>query len=418
MALPSSLNMIQLHAGQMKVFSSPHRFKVVCAGRRWGKSMLSISMIIRAAAKERKQRVWYVAPTYQMARQILWDALIEAVPRKWVKKKNDTTMVIILKNGSEISLKGADKPDTLRGVALNFVVLDEFQDMKPDTWYKVLRPTLSSTRGGALIIGTPKGFSEFHKLWTIGQDTALQDKGQWCSWQFVTADSPFVPNSEIEAAKNDMDPKSFAQEYLASFENMSGRVYYPFDRNIHVKPLMFNPKLPIYVGQDFNIDPMSSVILQPQPNGEIWVVDEVVLFSSNTVEVCDELERRYWRTKSQVTLFPDPAGAYRQHARGESDVDIFKEKGFNRIDFPKKHPNIADRVNAVNSRLYSAAGEVRMYIDPKCKHLIESLEKVIYKPGSRDIDKKAGVEHSADALGYPIHRKYPVKKRVIVGGSR
>lgn len=261
MAIPSSLSLVQLHSGQMQVFQSPHRFKVVCAGRRWGKSRLSISTIIRAAAKEKKQRVWYVAPTYQMARQILWDDLQEVLPRKWVRKKNDTTMTIVLKNGSEIALKGADKPDTLRGVALHFVVLDEFQDMKPDTWYKVLRPTLSSTRGGALIIGTPKGFSEFHKLWTIGQNKDLQRKGQWKSWQFVTADSPFVPSAEIEAAKNDMDPKSFAQEYLASFENMSGRVYYPFDRNVHVKPLQFNPKLPIWVGQDFNIDPMSSVIL-------------------------------------------------------------------------------------------------------------------------------------------------------------
>lgn len=188
--------------------------------------------------------------------------------------------------------------------------------------------------------------------------------------------------------------------------------------NVHVKPLQFNPKLPIWVGQDFNIDPMSSVILQPQPNGELWAVDELVLFSSNTAEVCDELERRYWRWKSQVTIFPDPAGAYRQHARGESDVDIFKEKGFLRVDYPKKHPPIADRVNAVNRMLMSASGETRLYIDPKCKHLIDSLEKVIYKPGSRDMDKTGGIEHSADALGYPVHRRYPVKNRVILGGSR
>lgn len=126
----------------------------------------------------------------------------------------------------------------------------------------------------------------------------------------------------------------------------------------------------------------------------------------------------YWRWKSQVTIFPDPAGAYRQHARGESDVDIFKEKGFLRVDYPKKHPPIADRVNAVNRMLMSASGETRLYIDPKCKHLIDSLEKVIYKPGSRDMDKTGGIEHSADALGYPVHRRYPVKNRVILGGSR
>ncbi|PHM69480.1 phage terminase large subunit [Xenorhabdus sp. KJ12.1] len=412
------LQLVQLHKGQMSVFKSPHRFKVVCAGRRWGKSRLSISKLMKEAIKSPKQRVWYIAPTYQMARQILWDDLQELIPRKWVKKKNDTTMTIVLKNGSELALKGADKPDTLRGVALHFVVLDEFQDMKPDTWYKVIRPTLSSTKGKALIIGTPKGYSAFHKLWTIGQNKSMQNKGHWKSWQFVTADSPFVPDSEIEAAREDMDPKSFAQEYLASFENMSGRVYYPFVRSTHVKPCEFNPKLPIWIGQDFNIDPMSSVVLQPQPNGELWAVDEIVLFSSNTVEVCDEIERRYWRWKNQVVIFPDPAGSYRQHARGESDIDIFKEKGFTRIDFPKKHPPIADRVNATNRLLMSAAGTVRLYIDPKCKHLIESFEKVIYKPGSRDIDKAASIEHSTDAIGYPIHRRFPVKERTILGGSR
>lgn len=183
-------------------------------------------------------------------------------------------------------------------------------------------------------------------------------------------------------------------------------------------PFAMKAGLPIWVGQDFNIDPMSSVILQPQPNGELWAIDELVLFSSNTAEVCDELERRFWRWKSQVTVFPDPAGAYRQHARGESDVDIFKEKGFLRVDYSKKHPPIADRVNAVNRMLMSASGDIRLYIDPKCKHLIDSLEKVIYKPGTRDMDKTGGIEHSADALGYPVHRRYPVKNRVILGGSR
>lgn len=411
-------NIIQLHAGQMKVFKSRARFKVVCAGRRWGKSMLSISLITKYAMKARRQRVWYIAPTYQMARQILWDELKQTINDRYVLKTNDTTMTMILKNGSEIALKGADKPDTLRGVALHFVVLDEFQDMKPETWTKVIRPTLSSTRGGALIIGTPKGFSAFYDLWKMGQDPEMVRRGQWESWQYTTAMSPFVPEDEIEAARADLDPKSFMQEYEASFTTMSGRVYYPFERETHVKLCPFNPKLPIWVGQDFNIDPMSAVVLQPQPNGEIWVVDEIVLHSSNTEEACDELERKFWRWKQQITVYPDPAGAHRQHARGESDLDIFREKGFVRIDHPKKHPAIADRVNAVNRLLRAANGAVRLYVDPSCRTTIESFEQVLYKPGTRDIDKAAGVEHITDALGYPIHRRFPVKKHSIIGVSR
>lgn len=118
----------------------------------------------------------------------------------------------------------------------------------------------------------------------------------------------------------------------------------------------------------------------------------------------------------RVTVFPDPAGAYRQHARGESDVDIFKEKGFLRVDYSKKHPPIADRVNAVNRMLMTASGDIRLYIDPKCKHLIDSLEKVIYKPGTRDMDKTGGIEHSADALGQQLISK-PVRVRTSGSGD-
>ena len=417
MAITDDYNMLQLHSGQMKVFKSKARFKVVCAGRRWGKSMLSIALMIKSAMKGRRRRVWYIAPTYMMAKQILWDELKQAINSKYVKKINDTTMTIILINGSELSLKGADKPDTLRGVALHTVVLDEFQDMKPDTWYKVLRPTLSSTRGDALIIGTPKGFSAFYDLWKIGQDEEMVARGQWESWQFVTADSPFIPEDEIEAAKLDLDPKSFEQEYLASFNTMSGRVYYPFERDLHVKLCKFNPKLPIWIGQDFNIDPMSATISQPQPNGEVWVTDEIMLYSSNTEEACEEIERKLWRWKQNITVFPDPAGAHRQHARGESDLDIFREKGFHKIDFPRKHPPIADRVNSVNKMLLNAKGEIRLYVDPSCRNTIESLEQVLYKPNSRDIDKAASVEHITDALGYNIHRKFPSRKRALIGIS-
>lgn len=413
MTIPSVLF---LHAKQMEVYRARSRFKVVVAGRRWGKTQLSkISMIRYSRVSGRL--IWYVAPSYRMAKQIMWPELIAALPKRWIEKVNETTMSIRLVNGTRIELKGADNPDSLRGVGVHYLVMDEVQDITPEAWTKVLRPTLASTGGHALFIGTPKAYNFLYELYSLGQKPENVASGTWMSWQFPTITSPFIQPDEIEAARNDMDAKSFAQEFEASFETMSGRVYHPFDRKIHVRECKFNPNMPIWVGQDFNIDPMSSVIMQPQEDGSVWCIDEVVLFGSNTEEAAEEIERKYWRHLKGITLFPDPAGQYRQHARGESDLDIFREKGFARQKFHRKHPPIADRVNAVNRMLRSADGQVRLYADPRCKSLIQSLEQTIYKAGCRDIDKDAGVEHSADALGYCIQYQFPVRKIEIAGVS-
>lgn len=415
---------LSLHPKQMEVYLNRSRFRVVVAGRRWGKTALSRVLIIKHAQRAR-QKIWYVAPTYRMAKQIMWNDLLEAIPKKWVRKVNETTLTITLVNGSRIELKGADKADSLRGVGIHFLVLDEFQDMSEETWTQVLRPTLADTGGHAIFIGTPKAYNYLYELYKLGtrgeyyvDEHGRRHRNNWSSWQFPTITSPFIPLSEIEAAKSDMDPKSFKQEFEASFETMSGRVYYPFDRREHVtEKAEFNPNLPIWVGMDFNIDPMSTVIFQPQSNGELWAVDEIVLFGSNTEEVCDELEKRYWRHQRQMVVYPDPAGGQRQHARGETDMDILREKGFKRIKYRRKHPMVADRVNAVNRMLRSADGMVRMRINPKCKHFIAALEQTIYKKGSRDVDKAAGVEHSADAGGYCIELEFPVRKLAVGGLS-
>lgn len=408
--------LLTLHAKQLEVYGSPHRFRVVVAGRRSGKTYLSRAAILREA-RFPNRKIWYVAPTYQMARQIMWDELLEAIPRRWIRKVNHSIFFIRLINGTVIELKGADKPDTLRGVGLHFVVLDEAQDMKRDVWTKVIRPTLSATNGRALIVGTPKGFNLLYELYIKGQKQELVDRGIWKSWRFATGESPFVPASELEQAMAELDPKTYRQEYDASFETMSGRVYYPFDRKIHVGKYPFNPYLPIWVGMDFNVDPMSAIILQPQPNGEIWAVDEIVLPNSSTQEVCDHLDRKFWRWQSNIVIYPDPACSQRTASRGESNLDIFRERGFKRLKFRRKHPPVVDRINSVNARLLSADGRVRMRVNETCKQLIAAFEQTIYKPGSADVDKAAGVEHPADGAGYCIELEYPLRRRELAGVS-
>jgi len=415
---------LKLHRFQKLVLSDRRRFRVIVAGRRWGKTQCAKIALVKAAAAKNGQLVWYVAPTYQMARDILWDDLKASIPISWIAKVNETRMVIYLINGSRIHLKGADKPDTLRGVGLHFLVVDEAQDVKEETWEEVLRPTLASTGGRAIFIATPKSFNWLHGKYVLGQRgaTYVDEQGRtvvndWMSWQFPTITSPFIPRAEIVQARRDMDPRSFRQEFEASFESMSGRVYYPFDRAAHVGDYKFDPKLPIYVGMDFNIDPMSLVIIQERPNGEIWVVDEAILYGSNTEEATNELARRYFKYMNQISIFPDPAGGNRNHDRGESSLDILRDAGFKAIYYKRKHPLVADRVNAVNRLLRTAEGHIRLKVDRNCRKFIDSLEQTIYKEGSREVNKKLSVEHAADAFGYYADFRHPIRKPTILGLS-
>lgn len=208
MALKLSLT---LHPKQMEVFRSKSRFRVVVAGRRWGKTALSRVLII-TKARVAKRKIWYVAPTYKMAKNIMWLDILDAIPKRWIAKINETTLSITLINGTRIELKGADKADSLRGVGVDFLVLDEFQDMSEETWTKVLRPTLADRRGEAIFIGTPKAYNYLFDLYRRGQSEEFKD---WESWQFPTITSPFIPLSEIFAARNDMGVKEFAQEFEA-----------------------------------------------------------------------------------------------------------------------------------------------------------------------------------------------------------
>lgn len=418
------MSTLLLHKGQRQVLDSPRRNRVVVAGRRWGKTQTAKTAILKRA-KLARQLIWYVAPTYKMARSIMWRELLGAIPPKWVIHKHDTRMEITLINGTQIELKGADKPDTLRGVGLHLVVIDEAQDIKHETWLKVLRPTLTTTRGEALIIGTPKAYNWLYTVYMLGQrgETYVDEKtkkrrrNSWQSWQFPTASSPFVPTEEIEQAREDLDEKSFNQEFNARFETMSGRVYYAFDRAKHLGEYPFNPTLPIWIGQDFNIDPMSSIVMQPQANGEVWVVGEVIRFGSSTQEIAEELDRLYYRHMKQITLYPDPAGQQREHVRGESDLEILRQAGFRKMLYRRKHPRVTNRVNAVNRMLVNANGVVRLKINRSCNHLIRALEETIYKAGSRDVDKSQGLEHAADALGYCIEYEFPVRGFKILGVS-
>ena len=212
----------QLLPWQQEVFADKTSFKVVAAGRRCGKSRLAATaLIIEALRCPAGSAVLYVAPTNGQARQIIWDVLLE-IGREVIQSSHINNMDITTINGAKIYVRGADRPDTLRGVSLTYAVLDEVADIKPEAWEQVIRASLSDKKGRALFIGTPKGRNWFFDLFKLGQS---DDDTEWKSWHFTTKDNPLIDPSEIEAAKKTMSTFSFKQEYMASFDNAGSDIF-------------------------------------------------------------------------------------------------------------------------------------------------------------------------------------------------
>jgi predicted phage terminase large subunit-like protein len=219
----------KLHDKQMEVFNHPARFKVCAAGRRGGKSFLSaVMLLIKALQTEddagndiKRAEVFYVAPTFNQGKDIMWNLLVElggmAAQGGVIESVRQNEGVLRLVNGRTIKIKGSDRPDTLRGVGLSFVVMDEYADMKPEVWDLIVRPALSDHEGQALFIGTPDGKNHFYDLWCFAGEMSKNEHPEWESFHFNSMDNPKIKPKEIEAARNSMSAAAFRQEYEASF---------------------------------------------------------------------------------------------------------------------------------------------------------------------------------------------------------
>jgi len=392
---------MKLTAPQKTISADKNRFRVVAAGRRFGKSFLSINELAKYA-RYPNSKCLYVAPTYRQAKQVIWDELknrLYAV--KWIKRVNESDLHIQLKNGSVIFIRSADNREALRGAKYNFIVMDECADIHEETWHQILRPTLSDTQGHALFIGSPKGRNWFYDLYNQSGETG------WQSWQFTTLDGGNVEPAEIEAAKADLDERTFEQEYEAKFVSYSGVIYYSFtEDNIQPQPSHINVNTPLHIGMDFNIDPMSAVVCVTDRDDITWVIDEITIYSSNTNEMADEIKRRYGNRP--VFVYPDATGLRRTtNSTGMSDHLILQHHGFKLIT-GKSNPPVAERISSVNARLCNNTGERKLFVTPKCKQLREGLIKMVYKEGTRQPDKSSGHDHITDALGYYIQRTWPI----------
>ena len=380
---------------QRKVYDAPQRFKLLCSGRRFGKTYLCIARLINWAVSKPNSLNWYVTANYRMAKQIAWRQLKLMVPQSICVKRNESDLSIELTNGAIIALRGAENPDALRGVSLSALVVDEAAYVKQEAWEMVLRPALSDQGGPAWFITTPAGLNWFHDLWE-----QAQEESDWSTFSFTTIEGGNVPAEEIAAAKRTLDERTFRQEYLASFETLSGRCFPDFD-DANLDPVVADTGGPVLIGLDFNVGVMAGCIAS-KVGDTLHIWDDISLKNSNTSEVALMLAERF--KGRDVICYPDPTGVARKtSAAGKTDHGILREYGL-RVVSPKSPWAVKDRLNATNWLIKNAEGERRLFVHPRCKHLIKSFKNTTYKEGSEDfvIDKTAGVEHWIDGAGYMI----------------
>ena len=413
---------VQLTEPQSAIFSDNHRFRVCVAGRRFGKSYLSGAELINAAIGinkrtgkvNEKQTVVYIAPTFAMAKQIMWIWLKDHVPPSYVLKMNSSDLFIEFKNGSIIYLKSAENYDSLRGLSLSFVVLDEVADIHPDCWSLVCRPALSDQEGDALFIGTPKGTNHFYDWYLQGKDTSRKT---WSSFSFTTIQGGNVSPEEIEEAKLDLTPRDFKQEYEASFEALSNRVVDMFDRDLNVREV-FDHGGELLVGMDFNVSPMTAVV-GVRVGDELHIINSYKQQNSNTRYLMDTLLSEY--PDREMTVFPDPSGRARKTSAigGETDFTIIREFGAH-VVAPNKAPHVADSINTMNTMMCNGANRRRVFIHPSCIDLIKDLDTWLYEEdkGNKEYlsrpDKKTGKDHLPDALKYLIWSEFGMNDRKAI----
>lgn len=417
------VNRLTLNSWQEEVATDPHRFRIVCSGRRSGKSVLS-RLIITVWALRNPGTHWIVSPNYKQSKMIHWREIQNEIPREYIQKKNEVELSITLKNGSIIELKGAENPDALRGVKLRGLVIDEIASIRNWDWLwsEVLRPTLTDYSAPALFISTPKGFNHFYDLYNHGQ----QNEGDYRSWRFTSYDNPYISKEEIDNAKQELTEDTFQQEYMADFRKYTGLVYKEFSREIHVvEPFTIPDSWQIYRGVDFgSTNPTCCLWIAVDSDENLFVFDEHYQ-TGQTIDYHAGIINTKLPGRNIVATYGDPSGAQwiqEFASRGIYITPANKEVGTNFNTWVRYGiEKVAEKLKQIPGHM-AAAVEGRsasLYVFSTCTNLIHEFETYRWKEKSvsqaqdlnePDVPEKAN-DHALDALRYfAVSYQKPISK--------
>jgi PBSX family phage terminase large subunit len=384
---------LTLTTAQKQIASDNHRFRVVCAGRRFGKSTLASWEMFGKAVSKKDSRVVYVAPTYQQARDIVWNELIK-VCQGTVAKINESRLELTIHTADEglstIILRGWESIETLRGQKFDFIVIDEIAMMRNfwENWQEVIRPTLTDKKGDVLFISTPKGFNHFYDLYNVNDP-------DYKSFHFTTYDNPHLPVEEIDKAKAELPEDRFAQEYMADFRKQEGLVYKEFNRERHlVDTIPANPVETI-AGIDFGFtNPTAVIHIQKDRDDNYTVIGEWYKTGRTELQVAE-----YVQSCKFNRVYPDP--------ESPSAIEVLNSKGIPVVEVVKNKDSIQNGINKIRE-LFKRN---KLKIHKSCVNLIQEFETYAYpekRPGNNEPENPVKEnDHALDALRYAIMTNKP-----------
>ena len=392
------------------------RFKVVPAGRRSGKTERAKRFIIKEALRNPDEAYFVAAPTRDQVRKIYWTDLKRLAPYSQVAKISETELMIYFTNGSTITLIGLDKPERIEGILWTGGIIDEIADVKPDAWEANIRPALDTynpSRPDYLawcwLIGVPDGLNHYYDMAVYAETSNDPD---WKLYHWKSAD--ILPAKTIESAKRNMSPKQYKQEYEASFETATGRVYEDYSKQNYTDKL-YDDKRPIIWTHDFNYTPLSSAIIQEY--GDLsYVIDEIILESAVARNSALEFIERYKNAKvKQIFLYGDSSGrAGEKHAQDSNFTiikQILKENGWSITDrVGYTNGAIVDGQNTLRARIMNALGDRFLFVNPRCKYTDKGLSTTTLKEGSAFQEADSPYQHITTALRYYTAVRYPIAR--------
>lgn len=385
-----------------------------------GKSAALCFECIRQSYMNHGRQGVLAAPTYGMLRDATLVALLAALHEHEIEfefLKSDGELFLSA-SGAVVLLRSLDEPERLRGTNLAWFAIDELSFAREEAWLR-LEARLRDPQAGSLCgfgVWTPQGHNWLYKRFLQNPVT-----GYGCIQAKPFENRYILDNTPDYYARleSSYDPKFYKQEVLGEYINSSAdRVYHCFSQKVHVVKHEYDRRLPLLWALDFNVSPMSSVVVQ-QRGEKLVVIDEIVLSRATTQEACEEFANRYRGHAGRIEIFGDSSG-HNDHTVSNTDYQVVRSSlrnfGFTQVSFnvPAKNPLVLSRIQKVNAMLANSLGQVRLEIDPRCKELIKDMEQVLFKPDSGIIDKFRDLKrtHTSDALGYLVWHLFGEKQRV------